>query len=252
MTQDANILDVSGSPRAAFDVDTLKEQIPRLNLYNETMNHEGALATVNAMLDLALSNITTTCLERAMALATSGSINAALMSLDGMIEREPTLVDAYIYAIRIACLFDLGRAWLYYRQGKDKLPRDVPEWDTFTKVGKALSARIATRNGWKLPYDVIATIIELLSLNDLINFSHTCTYWKDFIFTCPQAWKRLDLHPQAAVKGRTWLKKHSTAMQPYMRHICVRDKETLFEFVLDLNHLEVLGKEYMCFNIRLC
>ncbi|KAI7886271.1 hypothetical protein K492DRAFT_190238 [Lichtheimia hyalospora FSU 10163] len=240
MTQDANVLDICGSPRAAFDMDTLKEQIPRLNLYNETMNHEGALATVNAMLALVKSNITATSLERSLARAMNGDINYSLMEIEMMLRHRPTLVDAYIYAIRIACLYDLRKAWLYYLQGKDKLPRDVPEWDAFTRVGNALSARIATRNGWKLPYDVIATIIELLSLKDRINFSRTCTYWKDFIFTCPQAWKRLDLHTNAAVKGCTWLKKHSTAMQPYMRHICVRDKEALFEFVLDLNHLEVL------------
>ncbi|KAJ8654099.1 hypothetical protein O0I10_010174 [Lichtheimia ornata] len=237
----SNVLDIHVPPRPAFNVDTLQEQIGVLDVYSETRNHGGALTSVDAMIAMVQNDIlTTTCLERALARALGGDTAAALKEIDVVIQQQPTLVKAYIYAIRIACLNDLRRGWLYYHQGNDKVARHVPEFDTFSMIGEALAATIMKQNSWRLPYDVVATIVELLSFDDRINFAHTCTYWKDFILTCPQAWRRLHFKPGTETKWGAWLKKHSATMEPYIRHVIIGDQQVFSNFVIHMNHLETL------------
>lgn len=254
MSQQPNILDIRVPPRAALNVNQFKVQLELFNGYCETRHCEGALASVDAMIALVQNNIlVTTHLERALARALGGDITAALKDIDMVIEQQPTLVDAYIYAIRIACLYNVRKGWLYYLQGKNQVLPHGHEYDAFLRMGDTLAAMIAKQNSWKLPYDVVATIVELLSFDDRIHFAHTCTHWRDFIITCPQAWKELKLQTGTDTKWGVWLKKHLTPMHRYIRHVSVKDSNTLNNFVIHMNHLETLGKVfmYMCVRISL-
>ncbi|KAI8143977.1 hypothetical protein BJV82DRAFT_578565 [Fennellomyces sp. T-0311] len=227
-------IDLYESAKACFE---LTSRDPQLTLLRDILD-TGKMALAEqrysdaigyfdeAIGDIRGNLLSTVSLYRACAFELAGHYQMAYNDACSAIKCASASADGYLQAGKLLLLQDnLREAALIYGKGVSAVPRSDPGHSALQSMARTVAAEIDRGNAWRLPYDVISTIIALLPLKDRVQFAATSKYWRNYLYKCPAMWHTLDILPELSTYSMNQLM--SSAARQHVRKLKLYSKEAL-------------------------